>query len=72
MRTTLELSDSVVEQARALSGIVRISDLVREGLQALIAREARRRLVEYGGSDPNAAVAGRRIADQVVENPLPR
>jgi len=45
MRTTLELSDAVVDRARSLSGIVRISDLVREGLQALIAREARKRLI---------------------------
>ncbi|MEI8095849.1 MAG: type II toxin-antitoxin system VapB family antitoxin [Spirochaetales bacterium] len=72
MRTTLELSDSVVAQARALSGIVRISDLVREGLQALIAREARKRLVSFGGSDPDARVADRRGTDLVAENPLPR
>ena len=59
MRTTLELSDTVVEQARRLSGIVRISDLVREGLQALIAREARKRLIAYGGSDPEASSGSR-------------
>jgi Bacterial antitoxin of type II TA system, VapB len=73
MRTTLELSEAVVEQARNLSGIVRISDLVREGLQALIAREARKRLIAYGGSDPEATSPGRqRYSNMVAENAHPR
>lgn len=72
MRTTLKLSDEVVLRARTLSGIVRISDLVREGLQALIAREARKRLVVYGGSDPEATVAARRVAEMVAEHENPR
>jgi hypothetical protein len=73
MRTTLEISDSIVEQARKLSGIARISDLVREGLQALIAREARKRLIAFGGSDPDAAGAARyRYADMVAEVNDPR
>jgi len=73
MRTTLELSDSVVLQARKLSGIVRISDLVREGLQSLIAREARKRLVAYGGTDPDAwAPSRQRVAEAVAENADPR
>lgn len=72
MRTTLELSDSVVERARALSGIVRISDLVREGLQALIAREARKRLISYGGTDPDATAPDRRSGELVAENVDPR
>ena len=73
MRTTLELPDSAVEQARSLSGITRISDLVREGLQALIAREARKRLISYGGTDPHATVVARqRWPDQVAENANPR
>ena len=67
MRTTLELTDSVVERARALSGISRISDLVREGLNALIAREARKRLMAYGGTDPEASTPPRsRSVDQVA------
>ena len=69
MRTTLELSEVVVERARNLSGIVRISDLVREGLQALIAREARKRLIAYGGSDPEATAPGRRQSSDMVAEP---
>ncbi len=58
MRTTLVLSDTLV--ARELSGLERITDLVKEGLEALIAREARKRLVAYGGTDPDARAAPRR------------
>jgi hypothetical protein len=69
MRTTLELSDAIVERARSLSGIVRISDLVREGLQALIARESRKRLIACGGSDPAAGAASRsRRTTEVAES----
>ncbi len=58
-----------MEKARALSGIDRISDLVREGLRALIAREARRRLVALGGSDALAKSAPRmRDPDIAAEN----
>lgn len=51
MRTTVQLSDELVLQARRLSGTERITDLLREGLEALIQREARKRLVALGGSD---------------------
>jgi hypothetical protein len=70
MRTTLVLTDELVERARSLSGIERITDLVREGLEALIAREARKRLIAYGGTDPTASVAPRRRTDlYAAENP---
>jgi hypothetical protein len=62
MRTTLIIADVLVAEARSISGIERISDLVREGLRALIAREARKRLVAYGGTDPEAVAAPRNRA----------
>jgi Arc/MetJ family transcription regulator len=62
MRTTLELSDELVAEARAASGLERISDLVREGLRELIAREARRELASMGGGDRLAKAATRRRA----------
>jgi len=63
----------MVERARSLSGIIRISDLVREGLQALIARESRKRLIAYGGSDPTASAPNRsRREDEVAEPHDPR
>ncbi|HCM25373.1 MAG: hypothetical protein A2Z99_03370 [Treponema sp. GWB1_62_6] len=59
MRSTLVLSDELVGKARSISGIDRITDLVREGLNALIQREARKRLIAYGGTDAGATVAPR-------------
>jgi Arc/MetJ family transcription regulator len=60
MRTTLVIADDLVEDAREASGLERISDLVREGLRALIAKEARSQLAAMGGSDPKATAAPRR------------
>jgi hypothetical protein len=56
----LILTDKLVEEARELSGLRRISDLVRAGLEALIEKEARKRLIAYGGTDLGAAAAPRR------------
>ena len=60
MRTTLTLDDDLVATARSYTGIKEKSALVREGLKALIEREAARRLARLGGSDPGAAAAPRR------------
>jgi hypothetical protein len=59
MRTTLILDDELVADAREASGMDRISDVVREGLRSLIAREARSELASMGGSDPKAKAAPR-------------
>ncbi len=60
MRTTIILDDSLVTQAREMSGITRISDLVRKALAALIVEEARKRLASFGGTDPEASAPPRR------------
>ena len=60
MRTTLILDDGLVEKARALSGIEEKTALVRAGLEALIAREAARRLAALGGTMPALAPIPRR------------
>lgn len=60
MRTTLILDDSLVAKARELSGIEEKTALVRAGLEALIAREAARRLAALGGSMPTLAPVPRR------------
>ncbi len=60
MRTTINLDDDLLAEASALTGIRERSILVRDGLKALIAREAARRLVLLGGSDPNAKAPPRR------------
>jgi hypothetical protein len=59
MRTTLILRDELVEEAMKLSDIREQTALVHAGLEALIAREAARRLARLGGRDRRAA-AGRR------------
>lgn len=70
MRSTLILADDLVAHAREISGIDRISDLVRAGLTALIAQEARKRLVAFGASDPNASAPfRRRDSDMAAEHP---
>jgi hypothetical protein len=72
MRSTLLLPDELVKEAKEISGISRITDLVREGLKALVEREARKRLIQFGGSDPYAEAAPRnRIDLSVADHPQP-
>jgi Arc/MetJ family transcription regulator len=52
MRTTLILDENLFERARQLTGIRKKTALVRAGLEALIAREAARRLAALAGAEP--------------------
>jgi Arc/MetJ family transcription regulator len=60
MRTTLVLDASLVERAKALTGITEKTAVLHEGLRALISRESARRLAALGGSDRKATAARRR------------
>lgn len=60
MRTTLNLRDELVEEARRATGIEEKTALVHAGLQALIDREKARRLAALGGSQPDLEVPDRR------------
>ena len=60
MRTTLILDDDFLERARQLTGIRKKTALVRAGLEALIAREATRRLAALAGTQPGLRPAPRR------------
>jgi Arc/MetJ family transcription regulator len=60
MRTTLIIDDELVDRARQLSGIREKTALVRAGLEALIAREAAKRLAALGGTEPKLRVGPRR------------
>lgn len=60
MRTTLIIDDALLERARALTGIQEKTALVRAGLEALIAREAGKRLAALGGTQPKLAPIPRR------------
>jgi hypothetical protein len=52
MRTTLIIDEELLVRARELTGIREKTALVRAGLEALIAREAGKRLAALGGTQP--------------------
>jgi Arc/MetJ family transcription regulator len=60
MRTTLNLDDTLMEEARKLTRIEGRTALIHEGLRALISRESAHRLARLGGSEPNAREVPRR------------
>lgn len=62
MRTTVTIDDDLLNKARDYTGVDEVSALVREGLKALVAREAARRLALLGGTMPEAAAPPRRRA----------
>jgi hypothetical protein len=51
MRTTLNIEDSLIENAAELTGIKEKTTLVKLGLEALIARESSKRLADLGGTE---------------------
>jgi Arc/MetJ family transcription regulator len=60
MRTTITLDDELLARAEQLTNLHERSALIREALNALIEREAARRLARLGGSVPNAKAPPRR------------
>lgn len=64
MRTTLNIDETLLAQARLLTDIESKSKLVREALRALVERESARRLAKLGGSQPELPdIPRRRLAD---------
>ena len=60
MRTTLNIDDQLMKRAAQLTGVQEKTQLVRLGLEALISREAAKRLAKLGGSDPHLKAIRRR------------
>jgi Arc/MetJ family transcription regulator len=60
MRTTLIIDDGLLHRARELTGIREKTALVHAGLEALIAREAAKRLAALGGTQPKISNISRR------------
>jgi Arc/MetJ family transcription regulator len=60
VRTTLNIEDSLIDQAARLTGITEKTALVRLGLEALIADESAKRLARLGGSEKRLKPAPRR------------
>ncbi len=62
MRTTLNIDDKILEKASRLTGIKEKTALVKQGLEALIARESSKRLAKLGGTEKNLRPVPRRKA----------
>jgi Arc/MetJ family transcription regulator len=60
MRTTMILDENLLTQARELTGITEKTALVHAALQALISREASRRLAALGGTESDLEEIPRR------------
>ena len=60
MRTTLNIDDALLEKAAKLTGVEEKTSLVRLGLEALISKEAARRLAQLGGSEKQLRLPPRR------------
>ncbi|OGR87862.1 MAG: antitoxin [Elusimicrobia bacterium RIFCSPHIGHO2_02_FULL_57_9] len=60
MRTTLILRDATLERAATLTGIREKTALVQAGLEALIEKKARERLIALGGKMPKLRKIRRR------------
>jgi Arc/MetJ family transcription regulator len=51
VRTTINIDDKLLDEARRITGMKERTALVHEGLRALIERESARRLARLGGSE---------------------
>ena len=62
VRTTLNLDDELIKEAARLTGFRAKTEVIHEGLRALITRESARRLAALGGALPAAKAPPRRRA----------
>ncbi|MGE0719886.1 MAG: type II toxin-antitoxin system VapB family antitoxin [Alphaproteobacteria bacterium] len=69
MRTRVTIDDAMLATAKELTGIEETGALVRAGLEALVQREAARRLARLGGSEGGAADIPRRRPAPTVDGP---
>ncbi len=60
MRTTVTLDDDLLKAASEAVGTTERAVVLREGLKALVEREAARRLILLGGTAPGARLPPRR------------
>lgn len=62
MRATINIDDDLLERAKSLTDITENPKLIREALEALIEREAAKRLAQLGGTEPDLTAPPRRRA----------
>lgn len=60
VRTTVNLDEKLIEEARRVTGTKERTALIHDGLRALIERESARRLARLGGSEPGLRPVPRR------------
>jgi len=60
MRTTINLDDELLADAREATGLTETSAIIREALRALVQREAARTLARLGGTEPDIKAPPRR------------
>lgn len=60
MRTTINLDEELLEEAQRITGMKGRTELIHEGLRALIERESARRLARLGGSEAQLRPVHRR------------
>lgn len=63
MRTTVNLDDELLDEARRITGMDGRTALIHEGLRALIERESARRLARLGGSEAKLRPVPRRRSE---------
>jgi Arc/MetJ family transcription regulator len=66
MRTTLNVDDSLLNDAARLTGVKEKTSLVRLGLEALIAKESARRLANLGGTEKHLRRIRRRRSSKTA------
>jgi Arc/MetJ family transcription regulator len=62
MRTTLDLDEDLLREARRVTGVERKTELLELGLRTLIEQAARRRLAALAGAASRAEAPPRRRA----------
>jgi Arc/MetJ family transcription regulator len=60
MRSTINIDDQLIENAKALTGTSETSAVVRRALETLVRVEAGKRLIALGGTMPEAEAAPRK------------
>lgn len=60
MRTTLNLSDELINKAMQETGVTEKTKLIHMALEELVAKKGRERLMRFFGADTNASIAPRR------------
>lgn len=60
MRTTINLDETLVEEAMRMTGTEERTALIHDGLRALIRQESARRLARLGGTEPGVRTIPRR------------